>query len=142
MKIQINLSDHRSHITAWTYFTLFFLNYFTEVATNCMAFFFKTRNYAVDPIKLLAYIITVATNNLVMYQQMFASLSIRERFKILNRNLSYYFPSGQTLQNSETEGLTALHSIVDMHDHLAGAILLVNSTFTFQVFNQINTYTY
>ena len=72
--------------------------------------------------------------NLVMYQLMFACLSIRERFKCLNQNLSYYFPTG-ILQccDKKFEGLKALNIIVDLHDQLAEAILLVNSTFTFQV---------
>ena len=72
--------------------------------------------------------------NLVTYQLLFVCLSIRERFKCLNQNLFHYFPSG-VLQcyDDKFEELKASNAIVDMHEQLADAITLVNSTFTFQV---------
>ena len=54
---------------------------------------------------------------------------------MLNRNLVYYFPAKAPRggQLDKVINFYVLDAIVQMYDELGDAILLVNSTFTFQV---------
>ena len=61
--------------------------------------------------------------NLVFYQFSFAALSLRERFRILNKKLL----------DQPTINLNILKSLAMMHDQLCYGISMVNSMFTIQL---------
>lgn len=135
LKIQVNLCQHRLYTTTTTYITLFFFNYVIVTILICIENS-RPEIYYVSITKVLAFVVTIVSTNLTSYQLEFAILSIRERFKCLNQNLNAYFPLGIIIQyqNNNFRNLRALNKIVEMHDLLADAVLLVNSTFTIQVF--------
>lgn len=133
LKIQQNLKQHRSFAVKWTFLSTMILNLLMIIISNASI----SMRLSNKPgyILIFSYIIVTFSYVLVNYQFVFATLSIRERFSVLNQNLVFYFPA-MVRSNGEVRimiNFSILDAIIQMYDELSDSILLVNSTFTFQV---------
>ena len=85
----------------------------------------------------------------MMFQLTFAMYSIKVRVEVLNELLNQYFPTEHYVLEAKTKQVKDLKEvlksnitdeIIDMHDQLSDGILLINSTFTFQMIPIISVF--
>lgn len=136
LKFQLNLSRHRLFCVAWVYITTMILNLSMINITIYVTFFYFPHRYSFDLLKTISYVPIVTLYNLVNFQFVFASLSLRERFKILDKNLKFYLGNSHKILESyekRASRMCSLYKLVNLYDLLSDGIGQVNLTFTFQV---------
>lgn len=136
LKFQLNLSRHRLFCVAWVYITTMILNLSMINITIYVTFFYFPHRYSFDLLKTISYVPIVTIYNLVNFQFVLASLSLRERFKILDKNLKFYLGNSHKILESyekRASRMCSLYKLVNLYDLLSDGIGQVNLTFTFQV---------
>lgn len=97
---------------------------------------------ALNKFLVLTVILTTVPMFLTVYQLTFAIYSIKVRMMVLNDLLMHYFPLEKfylDILEYQEKGLNGiqkkmiLNDIIKLHDQLCDGILLINSTFTFQM---------
>ena len=86
---------------------------------------------------------------LMMFQLTFAMYSIKVRVEVLNELLNKYFPTEQYILEGKAKEVKDVKDVskaiitdelIGMHDQLSDGILLINSTFTFQMIPIISVF--
>ena len=131
LNLEKTFKRHRLYSFIWTFCTVFIFHVLYQIIICSIVSHSSPRElYKPSLMNFVRYTWYGIIFTLVCYQFTFASLCLRERFKLLNTKLVEIskLPVEQpinTLQN--------LNLIIKMHDQLCDGISLINSIFTVQV---------